>query len=97
MSLKGLLLQVSGEMQPVVAALRQLVRECNPVMAAKAREDSDNKKRIGMLFWRLNAGDVSPGVQAKLQQLAAALAARDFGQANSIQVRPGMFPAVHTL
>ncbi|EIE18851.1 hypothetical protein COCSUDRAFT_49081 [Coccomyxa subellipsoidea C-169] len=77
--------KVSGEMQPVVAALRQLVRECNPVMAAKAREDSDNKKRIGMLFWRLNAGDVSPGVQAKLQQLAAALAARDFGQANSIQ------------
>ena len=44
-------------------------------------------RHAGGLFWRLNAGDVSPGVAAKLKQLAGALGAGDVAGATSIQVR----------
>lgn len=75
-------------MKPVVAALRALVQEVAAALGpAKKREAEDNSRRIGVLFWRINAGEVSPGVQAQLQQLAAALSAGDVATAQSIQVR----------
>ncbi len=74
-------------MKPVVAALRGLVQEVAAALGpAKKREAEDNSRRIGALFWRINAGDVSPGVQAQLQQLSAALSAGDIAAAQSIQV-----------
>lgn len=47
----------------------------------------DNSKRLGALFWRLNEGQVSPHVAAKLLQLCAALAQGDYAGATQIQVR----------
>ena len=78
---------MSNELKPVVAALRGLVQEVAAALGpAKKREAEDNSRRIGALFWRINAGDVSPGVQAQLQQLSAALSAGDIAAAQSIQV-----------
>lgn len=85
----GAAVQVSKEMQPAVSALRTLVQECAAALASapgKKREIEDNSKRIGALFWRLNAGDVSPEVQAKLLEIAAALSAADYGAVHAIQV-----------
>lgn len=46
----------------------------------------DNTKKIGQLFWRLNAGEVSAGVIPKLQQLCMAIENGDWHTANHIQV-----------
>lgn len=87
--------QVPPEMQPVVASLRALVEACGAAMAAqpaKRREAEDNAKRVGGLFWRLNAGQVSAPVQAQLAALARALDAGDLGTASQIQVLCRLFP-----
>ena len=83
-------MQVSSEMQPVVASLKALVQTCSAAVAgqpAKRREAEDNSKRVGGLFWRLNAGQVSAPVQAQLVALARALDAGDLATASQIQVR----------
>ena len=54
--------QVAPEMQPVIVSLRGLVQACATGLAgvpAKKREMEDNSKRVGGLFWRLNARTVS--------------------------------------
>ena len=74
----------------MVASLRQLVEACGAAMAAqptRRREAEDNSKRVGGLFWRLNAGQVSAPVQAQLAALARALDAGDLATASQIQVR----------
>jgi hypothetical protein len=48
----------------------------------------DNSRKVGQLLWKLNAGDVSPGVLPKLLQLCAAINAADWHTANHIQVGP---------
>ena len=55
----------------------------------KKREMDDNTRKVGQLFWRLNAGEVSAGVLPKLAQLCAAVDAGDWHVANHIQVEEG--------
>ena len=77
-------------MAPVIASLRALVQACAAGLAgvpAKKREMEDNSKRVGGLFWRLNARQVSAPVCAALGQLAAALDAGDLATASQIQAR----------
>lgn len=59
-----------------------------PAAAAgpKKKEMDDNSKRLGQLFWKLNAQQVSDGVVGKLQQLCAALDAGDYATASHIQI-----------
>jgi hypothetical protein len=81
--------QVAPEMQAVIYSLRGLVQACAAGLAgvpAKKREMEDNSKRVGGLFWRLNARQVSAPVCAALRQLAAALDAGDLAAASQIQV-----------
>jgi protein transport protein SEC31 len=89
--------QVPKEMQAVVGALRSLWQECLKALVGRKREIDDNSKRIGTLFWHLNAGDVSPGVQARLLQLATALSSGDLNTAMSIEVLSGVMPSCHSL
>ena len=81
----------------MVGALRSLWHECLKALVGRKREIDDNSKRIGTLFWHLNAGDVSPGVQARLLQLATALSSGDLNTAMSIEVLPGVMPSCHSL
>ncbi len=79
---------MSADMQPVVAALKGLFTTVAGALGGqpgKKREIDDNSKRLGGLFWRLNANDVSEGVKARLQQLSAALSAGDIAGATQIQ------------
>jgi protein transport protein SEC31 len=46
----------------------------------------DNSKRLGGLFWKLNGGQVSQHVVAKLLQLCAALDQGNWGGATHVQV-----------
>lgn len=46
----------------------------------------DNAKRLGTLFWKLNAGQLSTEVVGKLHQLAAAAARGDWQGVHQIQV-----------
>lgn len=76
--------------------MKRLVEACGAAMAAqpaRRREADDNSKRVGGLFWRLNAGQVSAPVQAQLVALARALDAGDLATASQIQVRIG-YPSV---
>ncbi|GLC43098.1 hypothetical protein PLESTF_001202800 [Pleodorina starrii] len=80
---------VPAELRPVVTSLTNLYNACLPLAnnPAKKREMDDNTKKIGMLFWKLNAGEVSASVVPKLQQLCAAIDGGDWHSANHIQVQ----------
>jgi hypothetical protein len=71
--------------------ITQLYDACVPLATnpVKKREMEDNTKKLGQLFWRLNAGEVSAGALPKLLQLCAAVAHGDWHTANHIQVRAG--------
>ena len=89
--------QVPKEMQAVVGALRSLWQECLKALVGRKREIDANSKRIGTVFWQLNAGDGAPGVQARLLQLATALSSGDLNTAMSIEVLSGVMPSCHSL
>ena len=75
-------------LKPVVDSLNKLYQHCVSVAPpAKKREMEDNSKRLGVLFWHLNKGDVSPSVGAKLQSLCQSLDAGDLATASHIQVQ----------
>mmetsp|Transcript_32134 Transcript_32134/g.91150 ORF Transcript_32134/g.91150 Transcript_32134/m.91150 type:complete len:1157 (-) Transcript_32134:57-3527(-) len=75
-------------LKPAVASLNKLFQHCSSVAPpAKKREMEDNSKRLGVLFFHLNAGDVSPSVSGKLQSLCQALDAGDLATASHIQVQ----------
>ncbi|DBB04321.1 TPA: hypothetical protein ACH3X1_012813 [Trebouxia sp. C0004] len=82
--------QVSPQVKPLLDSLRTLYQTCvgAPQMQApnKKREMDDNSKKMGQLFWKLNAGDVSEGVVQKLMQLKQALDQGDLNKASSVQV-----------
>eukprot|EP00898_Chlorokybus_atmophyticus_P008870 jgi/Chlat1/8985/Chrsp94S08270 len=81
--------QVQGNLKPIVSSLTRLYETCAGAAAnhpAKRREMDDNSKRIATLLFKLNIGDVSPGVVDKLLQLCKALDAGDFASANHLQV-----------
>ena len=54
------LVQVSAQVKPLIDSLRALHHTCAsaPQMQApvKKREMDDNSKKMGQLFWKLNAG-----------------------------------------
>ena len=54
--------------------------------AARKREMDDNSKRLGGLFWKLNEGQVSQHVVAKLLQLCGALDQGNWPGASHVQV-----------
>lgn len=75
----------------MVGTLSRIFSEASGAMAgpqgnpAKRRELEANSKKLGALFVRLNARDVSASVGAKLVQLCAALDNRDYAAALRIQ------------
>lgn len=75
----------------MVGTLGRIFGEASAAMAgpqgnpAKRRELEANSKKLGALFVRLNARDVSASVGAKLVQLCAALDNRDYAAALRIQ------------
>lgn len=54
--------------------------------STRKREMDDNGKRLGTLFWKLNAGQLSGEVVGKLHQLAAAVNRGDWPGTQQIQV-----------
>jgi protein transport protein SEC31 len=76
--------QVPKELQPTLASLKRLVE----TLASNKREADDNSRRIGILFWKLNAGEVKREVQDKLVTLVAALESGNLPNAERIQVDP---------
>tara|TARA_Y100001954_G_scaffold207869_1_gene231743 strand:+ start:555 stop:4292 length:3738 start_codon:yes stop_codon:yes gene_type:complete len=80
---------VPDDLGSVIQSLRALYDACAAAAAshpAKRKEMDDSSKRLGLLLWRLNAGDVSPSVVAKLKNLASALAVADFAAAQTAQM-----------
>lgn len=55
-------------------------------LAAKKREMDDNSKKLGQLFWKLNAGELSAELLPQLQQLCLAIDAANWTAASGIQV-----------
>lgn len=80
--------QVPANQKTIVASLTSLYNTVAPTAVAgpKKKEMDDNSKRLGQLFWKLNAHQVSDGVVGKLQQLCAALDGGDFATASHIQI-----------
>ncbi|KAL5703467.1 hypothetical protein ACHQM5_028555 [Ranunculus cassubicifolius] len=71
----------------VIATLTRLFNETSMnVTAAKKREVEDNSRKIGMLFAKLNSGDISKNAGDKLVQLCQAIDAGDFATAIQLQV-----------
>ena len=54
---------------------------------AKKREMDDNSKRLASLLYKMNEGEVTPGVVEALQQMGQALAGRDLALASKIQIK----------
>ncbi len=83
-------MQVPAEYQVTVTALRDLVRSiianAGP-SAGKKREAEDNSKKIGALFWRMNAGELKPEILDKLRALGSAIQSGNRDEANIIRVR----------
>lgn len=81
--------KVATDLKPVVSCLIESYNICakayegNP---GKKREVDDNSRRIGILFFKLNIGDVKPSVRAQLLDLCRALSARDFASASKIHI-----------
>eukprot|EP00798_Chlamydomonas_sp_ICE-L_P017883 gene17883-24274_t len=80
---------VRADLRPIVDSLSKLYESCAPMATnpAKKREMEDNTKKLGQLFWKLNAGDVAESVLAKLLQLCHAIDTADWHSANHIQVQ----------
>ncbi|KAG8079448.1 hypothetical protein GUJ93_ZPchr0007g3030 [Zizania palustris] len=81
--------KVSAELRPVITTLTKLFDETSKAMGGsqvKKREIEDNSRKIGVLFAKLNSGDISPNVSSKLIQLCSALDSSDFATAMHLQV-----------
>ncbi|CAN1132534.1 Protein transport protein SEC31 homolog B [Linum perenne] len=84
--------KIPAHHKPVVATLTRLFNETSEALGgaranpAKKREIEDNSKKIGVLFAKLNSGDISKNASDKLIQLCQALDKGDFSTALQIQV-----------
>ncbi len=81
--------QVPAEYQVIVSSLRDLVHTFITnagTHPGKKREADDNSKKVGVLFWRINAGELSPEVLDKLRALVSAIQSGNGPDATSIQV-----------
>ena len=54
---------------------------------AHRKEMEDNAKKLGILFWKLNANELSEEVVTQLVPLSHALSAGDIATAKSIHVK----------
>lgn len=65
------------------------MQACEPLAqhALQQREMEDNGKKLGILFWKLNAHELSNEVVALLVPLSQALTAGDIATAKSIHVK----------
>lgn len=79
--------QVAADMKGVEAGIRHLFDTCSAAAPSKAREMTDNSKRLGGLLWRVNAGEVSPRVADHLKTLGVALTRNDLRAATAIQLK----------
>ena len=52
----------------------------------RKREADDNSRKVGALFWRMNAGELKPEVLDKLRTLVSAIQSGNAQEAASIQV-----------
>ncbi|XP_065870898.1 protein transport protein SEC31 homolog B [Euphorbia lathyris] len=81
---------VPAHHRPVITTLTRLFNETSEasggIRGSKKREIEDNSKRIGVLFAKLNSGDISKNASDKLVQLCQALDKNDFSTALQIQV-----------
>ena len=81
--------KVAPDLKPVIACLTESYNICakayegNP---GKQREVNDNSRRLGILFFKLNIGDIKPSVKTSLIELCRALSARDFPSASKIHI-----------
>lgn len=83
-------MQVPAEYQVIVNTLRELVQGFIAAAGAhpgRKREADDNSKKIGGLFWRINAGELPNEVLDKLRALVAAIQTGNGPEASGIQVR----------
>ncbi|WCJ18600.1 hypothetical protein M5689_000937 [Euphorbia peplus] len=81
---------VPAHHRPVITTLTRLFNETSEASGGtrgpKKREIEDYSKRIGVLFAKLNSGDISRNASDKLVQLCQALDNNDFNTALQIQV-----------
>ncbi len=81
--------KVAPDLKPIIACLTESYNICakayegNP---GKKREVLDNSRRLGILFFKLNIGDIKPTVKTQLLDLCRALSARDFPSASKIHI-----------
>lgn len=79
--------KVKPELKPVVAVITKLFDEVAGAMPpSRKKETEDSSKKLGLLFVKLNAGDVSAALTEKLQRIAQAIAAGDVATAKHVQV-----------
>ena len=81
--------KVATDLKPVVACLTEAfgaVQQAYAGVPSKKREVDDNSRRLGILFWKLNLGDIKPSVRTQLLELCKALSSRDFGTAQRLHV-----------
>ena len=81
--------QVPAEYQVIITALRSLVQGFLASAgghAGRKREADDNSKKVGALFWRINAGELPAEVLDKFRALASAIQSGNGPEASSIQV-----------
>jgi protein transport protein SEC31 len=75
--------------QDIVKSITVLFRQCEAAAGshpARKKEVDDASKRVSVLLWKLNRGDVSESVCGKLTQMCAALDAGDVAGATQVQV-----------
>jgi len=81
--------KVSGDLAAITTSLRAMYDVCaqaaggNP---AKRKEMDDSSKRLAVLLFKANIGEVSSSVTEKLKSLAQALDMADYQSAQNIQM-----------
>ena len=81
--------QVPAEYQVIMSVLREMVQGFITRAGShpgRKREAEDNSRKIGALFWRVNAAELPPEVLDKLRSLAQAIQAGNTQDATAIQV-----------
>ena len=79
--------KVPPELAPVAMTLRRLFDQvAASAGAAKRRETEDTSKKLGTLLWKMNEGQVSRNVSARLVEIARAIDAGDAAAASQLQV-----------
>ncbi|XP_047342560.1 protein transport protein SEC31 homolog B-like [Impatiens glandulifera] len=85
--------KVPAQQRPVITTLTRLFNETSEALGgsravpAKKREIEDNSRKIGALYAKLNAGDISRNAAEKLVQICQALDNGDFNTALQILVQ----------